>query len=100
MVVPRLPGGGNKCPHGEHVDQLVVELLVSECVGGALALFPTDRLRGQTARCGRGFIKREVLGVDTEIIFRCLADEAFRINRSRQMRVEIGALGHIVQEGV
>ncbi len=100
VVVPRLPGGGNKRPHGEHVDQLVVEVLVGECVGGALALFPTNRLRRQTARCGRCLIKRKGLGVDTEIVFRCLTDEAFRVHRARQVSVQIGALGHIVQEGV
>ena len=62
VIVPRLLGGGNKRPHGEYVDQLVIELLVGECVGGALALFATNRLRGQTAGCGRCLIKREGLG--------------------------------------
>ena len=35
MIVPRLLGGGNKSPHGEYVDQLVVESLIGECVGSA-----------------------------------------------------------------
>jgi hypothetical protein len=100
VVVPRLLGGGNKRPHGKYVDQLVVEVLVGECVGGALALFPTNWLRGQTACCGRCLVKRERLGVDTEIVFHRLADEAFSVHRSRQVSVQIGSLGHVVQEGV
>ena len=100
VVVPRLPGGGNKRPHGEHVDQLVIEFLVGKRVGGALALFPANRLRGQTTCCRCCLKEREGLGVDTQIVFRSLADKAFGINRSRQMRVQVSALGHIVQEGV
>jgi hypothetical protein len=41
--VSRLFGGGNKRPHGEYVDQLVIELLAGEGVS-ALALFATNRL--------------------------------------------------------
>ena len=72
VVVPRLRSGGNKRPHGEYVDQLVIEVLLGECVSGTLAFFATDRLRRQTARCGRCLIKGEGLGVDAEIVFRCL----------------------------
>ena len=78
MIVPRLLGGGNKRPHGEYVDQLVVELLVGECVGGPHALVATNRLGGQTTGCGRCFIQGEGLGLDAEIVFRGLADEVFR----------------------
>ena len=41
-----------------------------------------------------------VLELDTEIVFRSLADEAFRVHGARQVGVQIGALGHIVQEGI
>ena len=69
MIVPGIAGRGNKRPHGKYVDQLVIEVLMGECVGGRLAFFATDRLRGQTARCGRCLVKGEGLGVDAEIVF-------------------------------
>ena len=100
MIVPRLFRGGNKRPHGEYVDQLVIESLIGECVGSALALFTTNRLRRQTTRCGRCLIKCEGLGLDAEIVFHGLTDEAFRVHGARQVGVEIGALGHVMKKGV
>ncbi len=44
--VSRFFGGGNKRPHGEYVDQLVIEFLVGEAVS-ALALFATNLLWGK-----------------------------------------------------
>ncbi len=100
VIVPRVPGGGNKGSHGEYVDQLVVELLVGESVGCPLAFFAANRLRGQTARHGRRLVENEGPGVDAEIVFRSLGDEAFGVHGARQVGVQIGALGHVVQEGV
>ena len=100
VIVPRLLGGGNKRAHGKYVDQLVVELLIGKSVGCGLALVATNRLRGQAAGRRRCFVKREGFGVDAEVVFRGLADEAFRVHGARQVRVQIGALGHVVKEGV
>ncbi len=100
VIVPRLFRGGNKRPHGEYVDQLVVEPLIGECVGGTLALVATNRLRRQTTRGGRRLVKREGLGLDAEIVFHSLADEAFRVHGARQVGVQIGALGHVMKKGV
>ncbi len=100
VIVSRLLGGGDKRSHGKGVDQLVVELLVGERAGSALALFAADRLRRQTARHRRGLVKHQRFGVDAEIVFRSVADEALRIHGARQVGVQIGALGHVMKEGV
>ncbi len=100
VIVPRLIGGGNEGSHGECVDQLVIELLVGKRVGGRLAFFAANRLWGQTACHGRGFVKHQGPGVDAEIVFRSFADEALRVHGTRQVSVQIGALRHVVEEDV
>ena len=100
VIVSRLLGGGNEGSHGKYVDQLVIELLVGESVGCALPLFATNRLRRQAAGHRRRLVKHQRFGVDAQIVFRRVADEAFRVHGACQVRVQIGALGHVVKEGV
>jgi hypothetical protein len=100
MIVPRLSGGGNKGAHGKGVDQLVIELLIAEGVGGRLAFFATNRLWGKTASGAVGLGKDQGFVVDAEIVACGLTDEGFCIHSARQVSVQIGALRHGLEESV
>jgi hypothetical protein len=100
VIVSRLRGGRDKRSHGKCVDQLIVELLVGQRVGGGLSFFATNRLRRQAAGHGRCFVKHQRFGVDAQVVFLSVADEAFCVHGARQVGVQIGALGHVIKESV
>ena len=100
VVVARLLGGGNKGAHGKGVDQLVIEFLLGEGVGGRLTFFATNRLRGKTASGAVGLEKDQSFGIDAKIVACGLTDEGFCIHSARQVGVQIGALRHGLEESV
>jgi hypothetical protein len=98
LVVAADAGGGDEAAHGEGVDEGVVELLVLEGVGGGDGSFATDGRRGQAAR--GGLDQAEFDGIDAEVVGGGVPEEGLGIDCAGEMHVEIGALGHLLQEGV
>jgi hypothetical protein len=100
VIVPRLCRDGNKGAHGKSVYQLVIELLIGESIGSRLAFFAANRLRGKTASGAIGLRQYQGFGVDAEIVACGLTDEGFCVHSACQMRVQIGALRHVLEEGI
>jgi len=75
---------GHEAAHRERVDQLVIKLLVGDGFGRGDHWLP--------AGCGND---RKGFRVDAQVFLRRLGEEGFRIDRARQVHVQVRALGEI-----
>jgi len=89
LVVAAPAAKGNVAAHGEGVDELVVEGLIVERVGG-----------GDERLLAGGGLEFEGVGIDAEALLCSLGEEGFGVDGAGEMHVEIGALGEGFEEGV
>ncbi len=95
MVVPRLPFRRHEAAHGEGVDQAVVKAEI--LVDSRSRNFARFALR-RGARCRMRLIERILGRIHAETVFDGLLNEGLGIDGAVQMIVQIGALGHALQE--
>ncbi|MDX6459812.1 MAG: hypothetical protein QOE55_3509 [Acidobacteriaceae bacterium] len=100
LVVAAGAGGGNEGSHGEGVDEGVVEFLVLEGVGSADVAFSADGLGRDAAGGGLRLEEAESGLIDAEVVGGALGDQGFGVDGSAEVHVEVGALGHVCEEGV
>ena len=89
LVVAAPAAGRDVAAHGEGVDELVVEGLIGEGVGG----------RDEWLGAGRRD-ELEGIWVDAEVFLDGLGEKGFGVDGAGEMHVEVGALGEGLEEGI
>ena len=92
LIVSGGAGAGDEGAHGDGIDHFVVEALVFEDGGGGDGA-------GRAGGGGR-LLEGELCGVDAEVVLGRLAQEGLRVDRTREMHVQVGALGHFFEQCV
>ena len=92
MIVPGFACFGNEGPHGEGVDQIVVELLILGNAGCGDKIRVADARRHRLCKC-------QLCRIDAQSVFTSGANERLGVDCSGEVNVQIGTLRHLEEKG-